>query len=92
MFGPLPLDNPGTGPRSLGDVVRVHLLLWTVEATGVNELKMDGRHAIIYLRRANDFAISRLHKGAARSAKNCSGTAVMFLAKLRGLEMLDGRR
>jgi len=59
---------------------------------GVSELKMGGRYAIIYLRRVNDFAISRLHKGAARSAKNCSGTAVMFLAKLRRLEMLDGRR
>ena len=91
MFGPLPLDNPSTGPRSLGDVMRVHLLLWTIEAMGVNELKMGGRYAIIYLRSANDFAISRLHKGAARSAKNCSGTAVMFLAKLRRLEMLDRR-
>ena len=53
---------------------------------------MGDRYATIYLRRENGFVISRLHKGAARSAKKRSGTAAMFLAKMRGLEILDGRR
>jgi len=39
-----------------------------------------------YLRRSNDFAIPRLHKGAARSAKKRSGTVVIDLAMVFGLE------
>lgn len=50
---------------------------------------MGDRHVVVYLRSLNGFSISRLHKGAARSARKRSETAAMFL---RGLEILDGRR
>ena len=33
LFGPLPLNNPGTSPRSLGDVVCILLLLRAAKAT-----------------------------------------------------------
>ena len=35
LFSPLSLDNPGTGPRSLGDIMRVFFLLRTIEATSM---------------------------------------------------------
>ena len=53
---------------------------------------MDSREAIVYLRRENGFAISRLQRGAARSARKRSEAIVMFLEKMSRLERLDGWR
>lgn len=96
LFSPLPLDNPGTGPSSFGHVVRVLFLL---RATG-NEIRKQqtyGKHRLgdgnvsIYLRRPKGFAMLRLHKGAARSAKKRSRATVMFPEKICGLGTIDGR-
>lgn len=86
----LTLDDAGSCPGCCAEVMRIFLLLLTVDRMLSMNLD-DQPHSRACLRRAKEAAMSRLQTGAARSARKRSAWTAALVVIAREISMRLGR-